>query len=201
MELLGPSLEKLFNFCRRHFSLKTVLMLGEQMLRRVEYVHQMSHLHRDLKPDNFVIHSQNGVDIYLIDFGLARRYCQIVDNQVEHIKRVKVQSFTGTARYASIDAQQQFTTSRKDDLESLCYILIYFLKSKLPWQQVPRVTGGPNGITNKQRKERILEIKMSTKISDICSGLPFEFQQFLTYCRSLNFDEKPSYAYLRRLLG
>lgn len=174
-------------------------MLGEQLIRRVEYVHQMSHLHRDLKPDNFVI-PQNGAEIYLIDYGLARRYCQIVDNEVEHIKKVKVQSFTGTARYASIDAQQQYTTSRKDDLESLGYILIYFLKGKLPWQQVPKANI-LNGITAKQRKERILEIKMSTKVSDICSGLPFEFQQFLIYCRSLNFDEKPSYAYLRRLLG
>lgn len=200
MELLGPSLEKLFNFCRRKFTLKTVLMLGEQMIRRVEYLHQMSHLHRDLKPDNFVINSANGIELFLIDYGLARRYCQIVDQEVEHVKRLKLQSFTGTARYASIDAQKQYTTSRKDDLESLGYILVYFLKSRLPWQQVPKAGGGPNGITAKQRKERILEIKMSTKVSEICSGLPFEFQQFLIYCRSLGFDEQPNYCHLRRLL-
>lgn len=199
MELLGPSLEKLFNYCRRNFSLKTVLMLGEQMINRVEYVHQMSHIHRDIKPDNFVIDFEKGTDIYLIDFGLARRYCQTVDNKYEHVKQVKLQSFTGTARYASINAQEQFTTSRKDDLESLAYILVYFLKSRLPWQQVPKVT--TNGFTAKQRKERILEIKMSTKISDICKGLPNEFQMFIKYCRNLKFDEAPSYAYLRRLLG
>lgn len=202
MELLGPSLENLFNFCRRRFSLKTVLMLGEQMLHRIEYVHNMSHLHRDLKPDNFVINSKNGIDIYLIDFGLAKRYCQIVDHpyHVEHVKQTKLQSFTGTARYASIDAQKQYTTSRKDDLESLAYILIYFLKSRLPWQHVPKAGTGPNAITPKQRKERILEIKLSTKVSDICSGLPIEFQQFILYCRKLKFEEKPNYSHLRRLL-
>lgn len=92
-------------------------MLGERMIRRIEYVHQMSHIHRDLKPDNFVIDSKTGNEIYLIDFGLARRYCQVVDGKPEHIKQEKLQSFTGTARYASIVAQQQYTTSRKDDLE------------------------------------------------------------------------------------
>lgn len=201
MELLGPSLEKVFTFCHRKFTLKTVLMLGEKMIRRIEYVHQMSHLHRDLKPDNFVV-DMNTSEIYIIDFGLARRYCQISEDgqTVEHVQRVKVQSFTGTARYASIGAQQQFTTSRKDDLESLAYILIYFQKIKLPWQLVPKASAGPNGITARQRKERILEIKMSTKICDLCAGLPVEFQSFIRYCRDLNFDETPSYAYLRRLL-
>lgn len=202
MELLGPSLEKLFNFCRRKFSIKTVLMLGLQMIDRIEYVHQMSHLHRDLKPDNFVINSQNGFEIYLIDFGLARRYCQLnmSNNIVEHIKRIKMQSFTGTARYASIGAQQQFTTSRRDDLESLGYILVYFLKGRLPWQHVPRPNGAPNGITAKQRKERILEIKLSTKTKELCDGLPTEFESFIIYCRGLKFEDQPNYAQLRLYL-
>lgn len=198
MELLGPSLEKLFNFCRRKFTLKTVLMLGHQMIDRIEYVHQMSHLHRDLKPDNFVVNSQNGLDIYLIDFGLARRYCQFINNKVEHVPCVRMQSFTGTARYASIGAQQQFTTSRKDDLESLGYILVYFLKGRLPWQHVPRA--GPNGITPKQRKERILEIKLSTHPAELCAGLPTEIESFINYCRALKFEEQPNYAQLRSFL-
>lgn len=200
MELLGPSLEKLFNFCRRKFSLKTVLMLGTQMINRLEYVHQMSHLHRDLKPDNFVVSSQNGYQIYLIDFGLARRYCQLINNRVEHIKQVKMQSFTGTARYASVSAQQQYTTSRRDDLESVGYILVYFLKGRLPWQHVPKANNGPNGITAKQRKERILEIKLSTDTADLCKDLPREIETFIRYCRGLKFEEQPNYAQLRLLL-
>lgn len=102
-----------------------------------------------------VIDLQNGIDIYLIDFGLARRYCQTVNNEYEHVKQVKLHSFTGTARYASITAQQQFTTSRKDDLESLAYIMVYFLKGRLPWQQVGKVA--QNGLTAKQRKERLVK--------------------------------------------
>lgn len=102
-----------------------------------------------------MIDLQNGIDIYLIDFGLARRYCQTVNNEYEHVKQVKLHSFTGTARYASITAQQQFTTSRKDDLESLAYIMVYFLKGRLPWQQVGKVA--PNGLTAKQRKERLVK--------------------------------------------
>lgn len=200
MQKLGPSLETLFNFCRRIFSLKTVLILGHQMIDRIEYIHQMSHLHRDIKPDNFVIDSQNGHDVYLIDFGLARRYCQLVNGKVEHIARVKMQSFTGTARYASIGAQQQFTTSRKDDLESLGYILVYFLKGRLPWQHVPKANGGPNGITPKQRKERILEIKLSTKTAELCQGLPVEIESFIVYCRGLRFEEQPNYSQLRLYL-
>ncbi|XP_031622794.1 casein kinase 1-like protein 5 [Contarinia nasturtii] len=199
MQLLGPSLEKLFNYCRRKFSLKTVLMLGEKMIRHIESIHQMSYLHRDIKPDNFVCDVDNHSEIYLIDFGLARRFCQVVNNEVEHVKQMKLQSFTGTARYASISVMQQYSSGRKDDLESLAYILIYFLQSKLPWQQVPKV--GDNGLTTKQRKERILEIKMSTSVMDLCKGLPVEFQTFVGYCRQLKFDEKPSYAFLRRLLG
>lgn len=176
-------------------------MLGHQMIDRIEYLHQMSHLHRDLKPDNFVINSQNGLDVYLIDFGLARRYCQLVaDDEVQHIPRVKMQSFTGTARYASVGAQQQFTTSRKDDLESLGYILVYFLKGRLPWQHVPKANGGPNGITPKQRKERILEIKLATKTSELCAGLPKEIELFIIYCRALRFEEQPNYSQLRLYL-
>lgn len=200
MQLLGPSLEKLFNFCRRKFSLKTVLMLGMEMIDRIEYIHQMSHLHRDIKPDNFVIDSQNNCGIYLIDFGLARRYCQLnmSNKRIEHVKRAKMQSFTGTARYASISAQQQFTTSRRDDLESLGYMLVYFLKGRLPWQNVAKA--GIDGITPKQRKERILEIKLSTSTMVLCADLPREFELFINYCRDLGFEEQPNYAKLRLFL-
>lgn len=175
-------------------------MLGEKMLHRIEYIHQMSHVHRDLKPDNFVVNRMDG-EIYLIDYGLARQFSQTENGKDQHIKLTKLNSFTGTARYASVKAQQQYTTSRRDDLESLGYILVYFLKKRLPWQQVPKANTGPNGITSKQRKERILEIKMSTSIGDICKGLPFEFQEYIHYCRNLGFEEIPSYSYLRRRLG
>lgn len=175
--------------------MRTVLRIGIKMVRRIEYVHQMSHIHRDIKPDNFVIDSGRGDEIYLLDFGLAKRYSAIVNGKVEHVKQMQSKQFTGTVRYASINTQKCITPSRRDDLESLAYVLIYFLKGSLPWQHVTRT-----GITSKQRKERILEMKLSTTCSQLCAGLPCEFYHFLENCRSIGFADQPKYSYLRMLL-
>lgn len=107
---------------------------------------------------------------------------------------VENQSFTGTTRYASIRSQQRQTVSRRDDIESIGYMLIYFLRGELPWQKVRR------DIPAKQRKEEILKIKENTEISDLCSGLDVEFEMFLRHCRSIGFDKMPIYAYYRHLL-
>lgn len=198
LEILGPTLEKLFQFCNQKFSLKTVLMIGFQMLKRIERFHQMSHLHRDIKPDNFAVDSKNFNKIHIIDFGLARSYSQMVNGRVEHIKMQQGKVFTGTVRYASINTQKCVTTSRRDDLESLAYVLIYFMKGSLPWQQIPKPSA--TGITSKQRKEMILELKVSLSIAELCQDLPFGFQKFLKCCRETRFDEHPRYSYLRFVL-
>lgn len=200
MEMLGPTLEKMFNYCNRKFSLKTVLMIGDAMLRRIEWIHQMSHVHRDIKPENMAIDYNSGYNIYLLDFGLAKPYCYMnVDNNCEHIKMKQGTSFTGTVRYSSINALQRMTTSRRDDVESLAYVMIYFLKGRLPWQQVGKANN-VTAITAKQRKERVLEMKMSIPVEELCGGLPIEFISFLVHCRNLKFEEKPNYSMLRRLL-
>ena len=75
MDLLGPSIEDLFNFQKRKFTLKTTLMLGDQMLSRIEYIHSKGYLHRDLKPDNFLMGvGKKKTQVYAIDFGLAKKY-------------------------------------------------------------------------------------------------------------------------------
>ncbi|XP_021716487.1 casein kinase 1-like protein 2 [Chenopodium quinoa] len=191
IDLLGPSLEDLFNFCSRKFSLKTVLMLADQMINRVEFVHSKSFLHRDIKPDNFLMGlGRRANQVYMIDFGLAKKYRDSTTHQ--HIPYRENKNLTGTARYASMNTHLGIEQSRRDDLESLGYVLMYFLRGSLPWQ-------GLKAGTKKQKYEKISEKKVSTSIEALCRGYPTEFASYFHYCRSLRFDDKPDYAYLKRI--
>uniref|UniRef100_G3NL14 non-specific serine/threonine protein kinase n=1 Tax=Gasterosteus aculeatus aculeatus TaxID=481459 RepID=G3NL14_GASAC len=191
MELLGPSLEDLFNFCSRKFSLKTVLLLADQMISRIEYIHSKNFIHRDVKPDNFLMGlGKKGNLVYIIDFGLAKKYRDARTHQ--HIPYRENKNLTGTARYASINTHLGIEQSRRDDLESLGYVLMYFNLGSLPWQ-------GLKAATKRQKYERISEKKMSTPIEVLCKGYPSEFSTYLNLCRSLRFDDKPDYSYLRQL--
>ncbi|VDD87048.1 unnamed protein product [Enterobius vermicularis] len=192
MDLLGPSLEDLFNFCSRRFTMKTVLMLADQMIGRIEYVHVKNFIHRDIKPDNFMMGiGRHCNKLFLIDFGLAKKYR---DSRTRaHIPYREDKNLTGTARYASINAHLGIEQSRRDDMESLGYVLMYFNRwGTLPWQ-------GLKAATKKQKYEKISEKKMSTPVEVLCKGFPAEFAMYLNYCRGLRFDEAPDYMYLRQL--
>ena len=133
MELLGKSLEDIFQEQKKKFSIKTVSMLAIQMLERIEFIHSKFIIHRDIKPDNFVM----GLDkknyiVHILDFGLSKKYRSIKTRQ--HIKFTSNKKLTGTARYASINALKGNEQSRRDDLEAIGYVLMYFLKGSLPWQ-------------------------------------------------------------------
>lgn len=191
IDLLGPSLEDLFNYCGRRFQLKTVLMLADQLLSRLEYVHTKSFIHRDVKPDNFLIGlGKRQSVIHIIDFGLAKKYRDPRSHQ--HIPYRENKNLTGTARYASINTHIGIEQSRRDDLESLGYVLMYFIRGSLPWQ-------GLKANTKKQKYERIMDRKMSTSTEQLCKGYPTEFRSYFEYCRSLRFEDRPDYAYLKRL--
>ncbi|KAL4571831.1 hypothetical protein LXL04_018596 [Taraxacum kok-saghyz] len=191
MDLLGPSLEDLFNFCSRKLSLKTVLMLADQMINRIEFVHSKSFLHRDIKPDNFLMGlGRRANQVYIIDFGLVKKYRDTTTHQ--HIPYRENKNLTGTARYASMNTHLGIEQSRRDDLESLGYVLMYFLRGSLPWQ-------GLKAGNKKQKYEKISEKKVSTSIEALCRGYPTEFASYFHYCRSLRFEDKPDYAYLKRI--
>ncbi len=190
MDLLGPSLEDQFNKCGRRFSLKTVLMVADQMLERVELMHSRHLIHRDIKPANFVTDGGrgNGNFIYCIDFGLSKRYRH--PRTLQHIPQREGRSLTGTPRYASINNHLGVEQSRRDDLESIGYVLVYFLKGGLPWQ-------GLKAKSATKKYKLIMEKKQSITIPALCQGCPSQFAEYLAYCRSLKFEAKPNIAYLR----
>jgi len=191
IDLLGPSLEDLFNYCNKKFTLKTVLLLADQMISRLEFMHSRSYIHRDVKPDNFLIGTGSRKHIvHVIDFGLAKKYQDPRNGR--HIPYIEGKNLTGTARYASINTHLGIEQSRRDDMESLGFVLMYFLRGSLPWQ-------GLKANTKKQKYLRILERKQQTHTDLLCLNYPSEFKEYFAHCSSLGFEDRPDYRYLKRI--
>ena len=189
--LLGDSLEVIFNSKNQKFTLKDVCMIAIQLLDRLEFIHSKFIIHRDLKPDNIMVDLETKRIIYLIDFGLAKKYRS--SRTLKHIKFTIPRRLTGTARYASVNALRGTEQSRRDDLESLGYILIYFInKGELPWQ-------GLNIPDKLQRYRKIHQIKKEIKPEKLCKGLPEQFCRYFKYVKKLQFEEDPNYSYLKGL--
>ncbi|CAO3628211.1 Casein kinase I 2 [Mucor bainieri] len=193
IDLLGPSLEDLFDMCNRKLSIKTVAMVAKQMISRVQSVHERNLIYRDIKPDNFLI-GRPGTKyanmVFLVDYGMAKSYRD--PKTKKHIPYRERRSLSGTARYMSINTHLGREQSRRDDLEALGHVFMYFLRGSLPWQ-------GLKAATNKQKYEKIGEKKQTTAVKDLCGGFPEEFGIYLQYVRKLGFEETPDYDFLREL--
>ena len=185
MDLLGQNLEDLYNYCAKNFSLKTILMITIQMIERLKHVHDNHYIHRDIKPENFLIGKDTTAKtIYLLDFGLAKRYRDEYTHI--HIPLKENRNLTGTARYASCNAHNGLEQSRRDDMESIAYVILYFFRKKLPWQ----------GLKCKDKNEKhakIKEMKMSITPEKLFEGLPKEFADYLTMVKKLGFEDEPAY--------
>ena len=193
MDLLGPSLENILINNKNNLPLKKVINYGLQMIDRIEYIHQRHIIHRDIKPENFLIkkNKENKEILYLIDFGLAKRFRDPKTGL--HISYKDGKSLTGTARFTSIYTHLGIEQSRRDDLEGMIYTLIYLIKGRLPWQ-------GLKAKTKEEKCQKIMEKKIDIPIDVLCKGLHKNFGIILHYCRSLLFDEKPNYDFIRKNL-
>ena len=192
MELMGKSLEEIFeSLPKKKMTVNCVAKLGLQMIQILEYIHNKHIIHRDIKPDNFVMgRGEKSKYLYLLDFGLAKKYRS--STTLNHYRMVKKKNLTGTARYASINALNGLTQSRRDDLEAVGYVLMYFLRGKLPWQGLR--------VKNKEdRYHRIMEIKKETTPDELCRGFPKEFKEYIKYTRGLEYEQDPDYDMLKNL--
>jgi len=161
-------------------------------MERIEYIHSKGLIHRDIKPENFLVGiGSMSNTIYAIDFGLTKRYKDLKTDQ--HLPYRDGRSLTGTARYASINTHLGAEQSRRDDLEGIINVFIYFLRGSLPWQGLP--------VTNRQEKYmRITQVKVETPLDTLCAGFPSEVSALMKYCRELKFEETPKYDYINKLL-
>ena len=193
MDLLGPNLDTIMNKLPnknslKRFSFKTSLMIMIQCLERLKSLHEKGIIHRDIKPENFVIGPKNKERIiYLIDFGLSKKIYK--DKIIPTVKADR--NIIGTMRYISMNTHQGYEQGKRDDLESLFYIIIYFIKGELPWQNIKTKSKA-------EKYSKIFEIKKKvTENGDLVEGLPLEMAKILEYILGLNFFEKPNYLLIK----
>ena len=188
-ELLGPSLEDLHNLCGKQFSLKTSLMIFYQMLERIEYLHEMNYMHRDIKPDNILMGlGQNSNTVYMIDFGLIR---SVIDEATgQHISFAEDKNLVGTCRYTSVNSHLGYELSRRDDLIALGYVIIYLIKGQLPWQNIPLDK-------NSARYSSVGRIKSNHSHEKLCESLPLNFVRYMDYVRGLEFEQHADFNMLK----
>lgn len=196
MELLGANLEDLMLLCGGKLSQRTVLLIAEQCIRRVRQIHGALLIHRDIKPENLAAGSGKRANtIYIFDFGLARQYKSPATRR--HIPYKEQRQLIGSLRYSSLNTHRGIEQSRRDDLESLGFVLVYLLKGRLPWQGLP-------ARSQAERLEKVLDVMSCTTVELLTKDLPsmraydilVEYKKYMQYVRGLNFTQDPDYDYL-----
>lgn len=192
MDLLQENLSELQSCCGGKLPLKSVLMIAAQLLDRIEELHSMGLVHRDLKPQNLMMGlGTESSKVHIIDLGLANEYYNFETGC--HIPMQKGLGFVGSMEFASVRGHMGVEQSRRDDLESIGYVLISLLIGNLPWSR------GSHDCSAEQWYKTCARTKATMPLSQMCKGCPPQFQSYLQYCRRLAFDEDPDYDYLRDL--
>lgn len=178
INLLGDSLQS-FKEKNKNLSLKIVLQIGIKIIQLLQIIHEKGLVHRDIKPHNFLFGNQYQTDIYIIDFGFCKSYL--------YTKERKTKSLIGSISYASINAHNLIELTRRDDLESVGYMLSYFYLDKLPWQTIAQLN-----LTNSEFHSQIIDMKL--KILEDSNNIPVVLQKYIRYVRNLKFEERPNYS-------
>lgn len=190
MQLLGNDLESVFEQYNHHFELSTIFKLMIDILNIIESVHNANYIHRDIKPTNFMMDVNDLSKLYLVDYGLSKPY---INENGNHISYKTGKSIVGTTRYCSIRTHLGIESSRRDDLEAIGYMILYFAKDGLlPWQGLKKIKGVDHF-------SAIGDCKICVSVEKLCQGLPKCFELYITYCKELQFHENPNYEYLRNL--
>ena len=187
--LLGISLLDLYVKKNKKIDIRDICLIAIQLIDRIEWVHSKNIIYRDIKPENFLFGKKNPDILYIIDFGLCRKY---INKNGKHISPKNTGKFTGTSRYASIYAMAGNEQSRRDDIESIGYLIIFLMKTRLPWQ-------GIQGNSHKECYQRLYLMKKYMPVEKLCHGLPKEMIDYLKCAKSLKFEQEPNYCYLKHL--
>ena len=166
-------------------------MIGIQLIDRIEQLHKSNYIHRDIKPENFLIGTNGHKDIiHIIDFGLSKKFKS--ESTDKHRKISNENNPVGTPRYMSINTLRGIEQSRRDDMESIGYVLIYFLNGKLPWQGL--------NISNKQKRyKKLLHKRLKISVKKLCKDLPKCIYSYMMLVRTLKYDDDVNYSHLRKL--
>lgn len=186
----GPSLRDIIDK-EGAFLMKQVLSIGMQVLVRIRYIHSKGYLHRDIKPRNIVTGLNDKKELYIIDFGLAKRF--LVGERRKHIKHKESRPLVGTTMFCSARAHEGIELSRRDDLESLGYTLVYLSKFSLPWEYLKNLKGHDFG-------DVVGKAKHHTSLAQLCKGLPSEIREYFEYVLRLQFEQEPDYDMIYSVL-
>jgi len=187
-QLLGKNLASVHKKHDKSFSLGTAITIALQVLARLEHIHEKGFIHRDLKPQQLVL-SQCKKKFFLIDFGLARRYIF----KKQHVAYQSNCPRAGNATFSSLNNHMGIRQSRRDDIESWAYILVYLWKGYLPWQQTHK-----SNYAGKWDQSFIEKVSIS--VEQLCAGCPKQFIDIVNYSRNIDYEANPDYNYLRSTL-
>ncbi|KAF9884087.1 hypothetical protein FE257_002317 [Aspergillus nanangensis] len=188
MDFLGPSVDDLLHRRGRSLDAALISWVGGKVLEQLEHLHAQSLIHCHIKPRSLLFSVRDGQQqIYMVNFALARYYRDPATRQ--HYAFQSTNELVGSPSFASILAHYGYPCSRRDDLESLGYVLVYLCRGSLPWQSRSRKT--PQDIV-------VEKLKITSR--ELCQGLPIGILEFVEYVRDLGFDTEPDYGWLRQRL-